>query len=77
MSRNEVLTLIDDSKTWWKVRNKQGKVGYVPSNYIQKEKKKPYKPFGPFGSKKPETKKPNDIKPYVLPSIAGHFDILC
>jgi hypothetical protein len=34
MSRGEVLTLLDDSKTWWKVKNRQNKVGYVPSNYI-------------------------------------------
>lgn len=60
MSRNEVLTLLDDSKTWWKVRNKLGKVGYVPSNYIQKEKKK-NKAF--FGGKKPEQKKLADVKP--------------
>jgi len=58
MSRNEVLTLLDDSKTWWKVQNKLGKVGYVPSNYIQKEKKKNKFPFS-----KKEPKKPNEVKP--------------
>ena len=70
MSRNEVLTLIDDSKTWWKVRNKLGKVGYVPSNYIQKEKKK-NKAF--FGGKKPEQKKLADVKPLVIFIIIFSF----
>ena len=32
-------------------------MGYVPSNYMQKEKKKSKTGFGPFGgSKRPETK---------------------
>jgi len=38
MLRGEVLTLLDDSKSWWKVKNKIGKVGYVPSNYIMRTK---------------------------------------
>lgn len=38
MLRGEVLTLLDDSKSWWKVKNKVGKVGYVPSNYIIRTK---------------------------------------
>ena len=39
MSRGEVLGLIDDSKTWWKVKNRAGQIGYVPSNYIIRTKK--------------------------------------
>ena len=38
MVRGEVLTLMDDSKSWWKVKNKIRKTGYVPSNYIMKTK---------------------------------------
>merc|ERR1712131_104757 len=38
MLRGEVLTLLDDSKSWWKVKNKIGKTGYVPSNYIMRTK---------------------------------------
>jgi len=38
MVRGEVLTLMDDSKSWWKVKNKIGKTGYVPSNYIMRTK---------------------------------------
>ena len=52
MTKNEALTLLDDSKTWWKVRNKNGQTGYVPSNYISRKKKLP---FG-FNNKPKESK---------------------
>lgn len=42
MTKNEALTLLDDSKTWWKVRNKSNQTGYVPSNYISRKKKLPF-----------------------------------
>lgn len=34
IKKNEKLTIIDDSQTWWKVRNEQSQSGYVPSNYV-------------------------------------------
>ncbi|XP_022098620.1 cytoplasmic protein NCK2-like isoform X2 [Acanthaster planci] len=37
--KNERLTLIDDTKSWWKVRKASGDSGYVPSNFVKKEKK--------------------------------------
>lgn len=30
--------LLDDSKHWWRVQNARGHGGYVPSNYVKKEK---------------------------------------
>jgi NCK adaptor protein len=33
----ERLSLLDDSRNWWKVANDQGQIGYVPSNYVRKE----------------------------------------
>ena len=53
MTKNEALTLLDDSKTWWKVRNKSNQTGYVPSNYISRKKKLP---FG-FNNKPKESKR--------------------
>ena len=34
--KNEKLTLLDSSKTWWRVQNTAGSMGYVPSNYCKK-----------------------------------------
>lgn len=35
--KNERLWLIDDSKTWWRVRNAANQTGYVPSNYVERK----------------------------------------
>ncbi|ESO85917.1 hypothetical protein LOTGIDRAFT_130110, partial [Lottia gigantea] len=40
IKRNERLTLLDDSKDWWKVQNTGNKSGYVPSNYVKRVKPK-------------------------------------
>lgn len=37
IAKNEKLKLLDDSKNWWKVANAEGRVGYIPSNYVRKE----------------------------------------
>lgn len=44
IKKNEKLIIIDDSQTWWKVRNEKNQSGYVPSNYVgRKDPKKPVK----------------------------------
>ncbi|XP_062303373.1 cytoplasmic protein NCK2-like [Osmerus eperlanus] len=35
--KNERLWLLDDSKTWWRVRNAANLTGYVPSNYVERK----------------------------------------
>lgn len=35
--KNERLWLLDDSKTWWRVRNVSNRTGYVPSNYVERK----------------------------------------
>ncbi|XP_075056345.1 cytoplasmic protein NCK2 [Mixophyes fleayi] len=37
IKKNERLWLLDDSKTWWRVRNAANKMGYVPSNYVERK----------------------------------------
>lgn len=36
VAEGEVVTVIDDAKNWWKVRNSIGNEGTVPSNYMKK-----------------------------------------
>uniref|UniRef100_A0A5S6R480 Cytoplasmic protein NCK2 n=1 Tax=Trichuris muris TaxID=70415 RepID=A0A5S6R480_TRIMR len=36
MEKNELLTLLDDSGKWWKVRNECDCEGFVPSNYVRR-----------------------------------------
>lgn len=38
LRKNDKLLLLDDSKHWWKVQNSHHEWGYVPSNYVKKEK---------------------------------------
>lgn len=35
ITKGELLSVMDDKGTWWKVRNQVGKVGLVPSNYVE------------------------------------------
>ncbi|VVC37471.1 Cytoplasmic protein NCK,SH2 domain,SH3 domain [Cinara cedri] len=38
LRKNDRYLLLDDSKHWWRVQNTRGFSGYVPSNYVKKEK---------------------------------------
>ena len=39
IKKDEKLTIIDDSKRWWRVENSRRKTGYVPSNYVKRANK--------------------------------------
>ena len=39
IKKDEKLTILDDSKTWWQVENSRHESGYVPSNYVKRAKK--------------------------------------
>jgi NCK adaptor protein 2 len=55
--------LLDDSKHWWRVQDTRGQSGYVPSNYVKKEKKS----VSLFDSFKKKVKK-TGTNPRTLPS---------
>lgn len=38
LRKNERYMLLDDSKHWWRVQNNRQQSGYVPSNYVKREK---------------------------------------
>lgn len=38
MKKNDKLILLDDSRHWWRVQNTKNQTGYVPSNYVKREK---------------------------------------
>lgn len=38
LKKNDRYLLLDDSKHWWRVQSNRGYSGYVPSNYVKKEK---------------------------------------
>ncbi|CAG7731818.1 unnamed protein product [Allacma fusca] len=38
LRKNEKYLLLDDSKHWWRVQNARNQSGYVPSNYVKREK---------------------------------------
>lgn len=38
LRKNERYLLLDDTKHWWRVQNTNKQSGYVPSNYVKKEK---------------------------------------
>jgi len=56
IKKNERLLLLDDSKHWWKVQNNKNQAGYVPSNYVKREKP------SIFDSIKRRVKKKSDFK---------------
>jgi len=37
VAEDEIVTVWDDNEKWWMVKNKEGNVGIVPSNYMEKE----------------------------------------
>ena len=65
LRKNEKLLLLDDSKHWWRVQNSRNQSGYVPSNYVKKEKP------SIFDSIKKKVKKGSSFTSRTLPSSTG------
>eukprot|EP00048_Salpingoeca_helianthica_P000662 m.43185 g.43185 ORF g.43185 m.43185 type:complete len:681 (-) comp10742_c0_seq2:331-2373(-) len=34
MTKDEILTILEERPNWWRAQNRAGKIGFVPSNYV-------------------------------------------
>jgi NCK adaptor protein 2 len=66
LRKNERYLLLDDSKHWWRVQNTRNQSGYVPSNYVKKEKKS----VSLFDSFKKKVKKGGSGSSRTLPNCS-------
>ncbi|CAB3372346.1 Hypothetical predicted protein [Cloeon dipterum] len=62
LRKNERYLLLDDSKHWWRVQNTRGLSGYVPSNYVKRDKP------SLFDSIKKKVKKSGNTAARTLPN---------
>ncbi|XP_013789729.1 cytoplasmic protein NCK2-like [Limulus polyphemus] len=69
--KSERLLLLDDSKHWWKVSNSKNQSGFVPSNFVKREKP------SIFDSIRRKVKKRSDSKmsPSASPITTKEIDI--
>lgn len=68
IKKNEKLTLLDDSKEWWKVQNILKQSGFVPSNYVYVKSKK----SSLFSTMKSRLGRKNKNDPKMSPINTGH-----
>lgn len=74
LKKNEKLILLDDSKHWWKVLNSKNQSGFVPSNYVKKEKPSIFDSIKKKVKRRSESKN-NLSSPVESPVTAKAIDI--
>ena len=74
LKKNEKLILLDDSKHWWKVLNSKNQSGFVPSNYVKKEKPSIFDSIKKKVKRRSESKN-NLSSPIESPVTAKAIDI--
>lgn len=74
MKKGEKLILLDDSKHWWKVLNSKSQSGFVPSNYVKKEKPSLFDSIRKKVKRRSESKS-NGSTPLASPVETRAFDI--
>lgn len=74
LKKNEKLILLDDSKHWWKVLNSKSQSGFVPSNYVKKEKPSIFDSIKKKVKRRSESKS-NLASPISSPVAAKAVDI--
>lgn len=75
LKKNERLTLLDDSKPWWKVLNSRNESGFVPSNYVKKEKQSIFDSIRKKVSRKGSAKSSCSPSPASSPVASKIIDI--
>lgn len=75
LKKNERLTLLDDSKHWWKVLNSKNQSGFVPSNYVKREKTSIFDSIRKKVKKKIDSKSSLVSSPVLSPTAAKIVDI--
>ncbi len=73
LKKNERLVLLDDSKHWWKVLNSKNQSGFVPSNYVKREKPSIFDSIRKRVRKKTDSK--SNISPLSSPIANKSVDI--
>ena len=74
LKKGEKLILLDDSKHWWKVLNSKSQSGFVPSNYVKKEKPSIFDSIRKKVKRRSESKS-NLSTPLASPVGTKAFDI--
>ena len=74
LKKGEKLILLDDSKHWWKVLNSKSQSGFVPSNYVKKEKPSLFDSIRKKVKRRSESKS-NASTPLASPVETRAFDI--
>ena len=74
LKKHEKLILLDDSKHWWKVLNSKNQSGFVPSNYVKKEKPSIFDSIKKKVTRRSESKS-NLSSPSESPVAAKAIDI--
>lgn len=74
LKKGEKLILLDDSKHWWKVLNSKSQSGFVPSNYVKKEKPSLFDSIRKKVKRRSESKS-NLSTPLASPVGTKAFDI--
>lgn len=72
IKKNERLVLLDDSKHWWKVLNARSQSGFVPSNYVKREKPSIFDSIRKRVRKKTDSK---NVSPLASPIATKAVDI--
>ncbi|XP_056154287.1 epidermal growth factor receptor kinase substrate 8-like protein 3 isoform X2 [Lampris incognitus] len=77
ITKGEVVELLDVSKQWWKVRNTEGQVGYVPNNVLESAEKAPKEEETPATYVLTKRSKPAEVKAWLEYKGFSNITVRC